>query len=92
MNLDFIRDNASPIMEASPVKYVKQAEVRGSLFDPEDLEASGIVSTGFTNFFVDHEEPLDTLACVKEERHWPLGKLRGGHEFLLLVEAKRRRR
>ena len=58
-------------MEASPVRYVKDAKLRGSVFDPGDT--SGLVSCVDTGFFVDHNEPLEALAWVREEMAWPLG-------------------
>ncbi|MCJ1464461.1 hypothetical protein MMC07_003074 [Pseudocyphellaria aurata] len=88
--VEFIRDNAEAIMKASPIRYVKDAELRGSLFDRED--ASGAVSSVNTNFFVDHTEPLKALAWVREKSDWPLGGLLDGHEFLLLIAARRRDR
>ena len=51
-----------------------------------------MVSSVNTNFFVDHTEPLEALASVKENMDWPLGELTDGHEFLLILEAKRRAR
>jgi hypothetical protein len=51
-----------------------------------------MVSSVDTNFFVDHTEPLEALAFVKENMDWPLGELIDGHEFLLILEAKRRAR
>ncbi|KAL9043761.1 MAG: hypothetical protein Q9214_003060, partial [Letrouitia sp. 1 TL-2023] len=55
----FIRDNAEAIMKGSPISYVKDAELRGSLFDSTDT--SGAVSSVDTSFFVDHTEPLKAL-------------------------------
>ena len=75
-------------MEASPVRYVKDAKLHGSLFDPGDT--SGLVSCVDTGFFVDHNEPLEALAWVREAMDWPLGELFDGHEFLLILEARRR--
>jgi hypothetical protein len=77
-------------MEASPIGYVKDAKLRGNLFTPEDT--SGFVSCVDTGFFVDHTEPLEALAWVREESDWPLGDLSDGHEFLLILEARRRAR
>ncbi|KAL8743537.1 MAG: hypothetical protein Q9190_004118, partial [Brigantiaea leucoxantha] len=54
---DFIRDNAKAVIEGSPVSYVQKAELRGNLFDPQDI--SGAVSCVDTVFFVDHTEPLE---------------------------------
>ena len=88
--VDFIRDNAEAIMKISPIHYVKTAKPRGSLFSPED--SSGMVSSVFTNFFVDHTEPLEALAWVREGLDWPLGELLEGHEFLLMIEVRRRDR
>ncbi|KAL8815115.1 MAG: hypothetical protein Q9191_008492, partial [Dirinaria sp. TL-2023a] len=42
VTLDFIRDNADAIMKVSPVEYVKNAKLRDSLFDPQDI--SGAIS------------------------------------------------
>lgn len=90
MAVDFIRDNAEAIMKASPIRYVNDAELRGSLFEREDT--SGAVSSVHTNFFVDHTEPLEALAWVREGMDWPLGELLDGHEFLLLIAVRRRDR
>jgi hypothetical protein len=86
----FIRDNAEAITKASPISYVRDAKLRGSLFDPEDT--SGVISSVYTNFFVDHTEPLEALAWVKEGLDWPLGELLDGYEFLLMTEVRRRDR
>jgi hypothetical protein len=57
-------------MKASPISYVKDAKLRGSVFDPDDT--SGLVSSLDSGFFVDHNEPLEALAWVREEMDWPL--------------------
>lgn len=57
--IGFIRDNANNVMKESPIEYVKNAELRGNLFDPNDT--SGVISSVYTNFFVDHAEPLKAL-------------------------------
>ncbi|KAL3425113.1 hypothetical protein PVAG01_04394 [Phlyctema vagabunda] len=88
LQFDFMKRNAQVIMEASPIKYVKDANICGSLFTNE--ESNGLVSSVNTRFFVDHGEPLEALARVQEELDWPLGKLLDGHEFLLIIEARRR--
>ena len=77
-------------MLASPISYVKDAKLRGSAFNPDDI--SGLVSSVDSGFFVDHNEPLEALAWVREEMDWPLGELFDGHEFLLIIEARRRSR
>ena len=77
-------------MKASPIRYVKNAKLRGSVFDPGDT--SGLVSSVDSGFFVDHNEPLEALAWVREEMDWPLGELFEGHEFILILEARRRSR
>ncbi len=77
-------------MAASPVTYVKNAKLRGTVFDPGDT--SGLVSSVDSGFFVDHNEPLEALAWLREDMEWPLGELFDGHEFLLVLEARRRSR
>jgi hypothetical protein len=88
--VSFIRDSAEAVMKASPISYVKDAELRGSLFDSKDM--SGVISSVYTKFFVDHTEPLEALAWVREGLEWPLGELFDGHEFLLMMEVRRRDR
>jgi hypothetical protein len=83
-----MKDDAESIMKASPVSYVRNAKLRGKLFDSEDT--SGLVSSVDTGFFVDHEEPLQALEWVRERRDWPLGELLDGHEFILILQATRR--
>lgn len=75
-------------MKASPISYVKDAKLRGSLFNPEDV--SGLVASVETGFWVDHTEPLEALAWARRTIDWPLGELHDGHEFLLVLEARRR--
>jgi GNAT superfamily N-acetyltransferase len=85
VNLETIKQYAADIMLSSPVGYVRTAKLHGSLFG--SLEGSA-VSTANTNFFVDHAEPLEALALVREEGlAWPFGELPEGHEFLLLVKT-----
>ena len=86
---DFVRELARPIMNASPIAYVRDAQLAGSLFQADDT--SGLISAVQTNFFVDHVEPLEALGWVQKERDWPLGNLLDGYEFLLILERRRRR-
>ena len=82
-HLDFIRDHANAIMKASPVEYVRDAQLRGGLFDPK--ETNGAVSSVYTEFFVDHAEPLQALESVRKCMEWPLGDLLEGYEFLCIL-------
>ncbi|KAL9117750.1 MAG: hypothetical protein Q9187_005709 [Circinaria calcarea] len=90
IRLDFIEEYAKGIMKASLIRYIKDAKLRGSLFDPEN--ASGLVSSVDTGFWVDHTEPLEALAWVRDMVDWPLGDLHDGHEFLLVLEVRHRTR
>ncbi|TAQ84988.1 hypothetical protein B7494_g6696 [Chlorociboria aeruginascens] len=90
IKLGFIRRYAEEVMKASPITYIKDAKLRGSVFTPGDT--SGLVSSVDSGFFVDHSEPLEVLASVREDMEWPLGELFDGHEFFLIFEAKRRSR
>lgn len=90
VRLDFIKVHAEEIMKASPIAYVRDAKLRGSLFNPED--ASGLVSSVDTSFWIDHTEPLEALEWVRDTVDWPLGELHDGHEFLLLLEVRHRTR
>jgi GNAT superfamily N-acetyltransferase len=85
VDLDVVQELAEGIMAASPVSYVREAELKGSLFGQEDAEG---VCCADTMFWVDHAEPLAALAVVKERGvAWPFGHLPDGCEFLLLVEG-----
>jgi hypothetical protein len=88
--LDFIKEHAEEIMKASLIRYVKNDKLGGSLFKPED--ASRLVLIVDTDFWVDHTEPLEALAWAREILYWLLGELHDGHEFLLVVEVRRRTR
>jgi hypothetical protein len=77
-------------MEVSPVEYVRDAKLAGSLFDSKDT--TGRVCCVNSGFFVDHCEPLEALAWVRDVMEWPLGDLFDGHEYLLILEARRRSR
>lgn len=48
-----------------------------------------MVSGVNTGFYVDHKEPLGGLQWLRQFREWPLGDLPEGHEFLLVIPAKR---
>ncbi len=74
-------------MKESPIPYIRDVKLRGKLFDPQD--ASGLVTGADTGFYVDHEEPLEALARVRQSTEWPLGELLEGHEFLLILPAPR---
>ena len=63
--VSFIRDNAKAFINMSPISYIKNAKLQGSLFDVKDT--SGLVSSVYTDFFVDHTELLEALNWVQEE-------------------------
>jgi hypothetical protein len=86
--MDFARQHAADVMTGSPVSYIKDARLCGSLFDSEDT--SGLKCGVDSNFFVDHTEPLDAQVRFKELGGWPLGDLPDGHEFLLMFDVARR--
>jgi hypothetical protein len=77
-------------MEASPISYVKDSKLRGSVFTPSDT--TGLVSSVDSGFFVYDAELLEALAWVREDIEWPLGKLLNGHEFLFIFKDRRRSR
>ncbi|KAH9216827.1 hypothetical protein DL95DRAFT_362868 [Leptodontidium sp. 2 PMI_412] len=88
VDLYTMRLEARDIMATCPVTYVRDAKLRGSLFEhePED----GTLSCADTQFWVDHREPDEALNLIKEKgRLWPFGHLPEGHEYLLLVKLKR---
>jgi hypothetical protein len=90
LQLSPIGKYAEEIIKASPISYVKDAKLCGSVFNPGDT--SGLVSFIDLGFFVDYNKPLEALAWVREEMDWPLGELFDGHKFVLILEARRRSR
>ncbi|KAI0554106.1 hypothetical protein F4679DRAFT_527144 [Xylaria curta] len=89
VSLDFVAKNAASIMETSPVPYIRDSRLRGALFD--DKDSTELISGLDTKFLVDHGEPLETLNRVRERWDWPLGELPDGHEYLLIIQGRRRR-
>ncbi|KAG9251094.1 uncharacterized protein F5Z01DRAFT_332088 [Emericellopsis atlantica] len=87
--IEFIRTNAQAILSSSPIPYVSDAKLSGSLF--ESSSTSGLVSGVDTQFFVDHTEPLEVLNDVRKKWNWPLGGLPDGNEYLLILPRKSRR-
>jgi hypothetical protein len=87
LDLTFYQCNAKSILAVSPVAYVKDMELRGSLF--EDGCTTGAVSCVFTNFYVNHNEPLEALAAYKAGGRWVLGELLEGHEFLIILPVQK---
>lgn len=87
VDLSIAKTHAIQIMDSSPVEYVRTAKLHGALFE-EDAK-DGTISCADTEFFVDHTEPLEALAAVREKGiSWPFGDLPEGHEFLVMVKGK----
>ncbi|PPR02683.1 hypothetical protein CVT24_002105 [Panaeolus cyanescens] len=84
VDLDFCRQYASAIISSSPVPYVREMQLRGLLF--QENHDQGACSSVFTNFFVDHTEPLAALHEYRLRKdQWNLGELLDGHEFLIIL-------
>ena len=84
LQLEYIRHSGRAIVDSSPVEYIRQGTLRGSLFDHK--EHGRHMSSIDTRFFVDHAGPLQTLYRLRSCDRWPLGELREGHEFLLVMK------
>jgi len=84
IDLDFIRDNAKNVLAASDIGYLKAAQLRGNLFQEVEEMDPGTVFSVFTEFYVDHKEPLEVLDKFRAKGKWCLGDLLDGHEFLAL--------
>ena len=88
-DLKMTKWHARAVMDTCPVGYVREAQLRGVLFEGEGEGGNGTVSCADTQFWVDHEEPLQALKVIEEKGVvWPLGELPHGHEFLVLVKAR----
>jgi hypothetical protein len=91
VDLRLIEKHAHDVMDASPVEYVKTAELNGSLFEQQTcfgrIESTGnAVSCAFTKFWVDHKKPDAVLEEVRKTRHWPLGENPEGCEYVVLIK------
>jgi len=84
IDFTFIKSHAALVLKASPVDYIKSAQLRGTLFEDNPIDPTA-VSSVFTEFYVNHNEPLEVLRGYKGV--WPLGALLEGHEFLVLVRV-----
>jgi hypothetical protein len=87
-----IEKHARDVMDASLVEYVKTAALYGSLFEKPGCweivqDTENVVSCAFTEFWVDHKEPLAVLEEVRKTRHWPLGENPEGHEYVVLIKG-----
>ncbi|EXJ95907.1 hypothetical protein A1O1_01032 [Capronia coronata CBS 617.96] len=83
VDLKMAREHARAIMDCSPVGYVKEAVLRGGLFMTHGED--NVVCCAYTNFWVDHTEPLEVLQAVKARGiDWPFGDLPEGCEFLVM--------
>ncbi|KAG1778111.1 hypothetical protein EV702DRAFT_1179095 [Suillus placidus] len=82
VDLDFIRVHANWILQSSPISYLNDAQLRGTLF--EDNCDHGSILSVFTKFYVNHAEPLRVLASYQNKGQWCLGELADGHEFLAI--------
>ncbi|KAE9964643.1 hypothetical protein EG328_004444 [Venturia inaequalis] len=60
VSLDFMKAHAESMMKVSPVEYIRDAKLAGSLFDSKDT--TGRICCVNSGFFVDHSEPLEALA------------------------------
>lgn len=84
----FIAANVPRILAATPVKYLKLANVklRGSLFESDCT--TGAVSVVYTRFYLDHKVPQEALAVFKSRGQWCMGELIAGHEFLAVIPVE----
>jgi len=85
VDLSFIKSHAPLVIAATPVNYLKTAQLRGTLFEENPADPA-TVSSAFTDFYVKHDEPLEVLKVY--ESVWPFGALLEGHEFFVLVKVQ----
>ena len=82
-NVDY--NIATNINHSSPNSVPVKCSILRTLF--KATPGAGVVqSCVYTEFFVDHEEPLAALGVYKKQAGgWPLGELLDGHEYLAIV-------
>ncbi|KAL7619834.1 hypothetical protein AAE478_010379 [Parahypoxylon ruwenzoriense] len=69
------------IIKASPISYVWNAKLRGSIFDAAN--STRLVLGVNTAFFVEHQELTEALIKLREVWNWPLGELPEGTNISL---------
>ncbi|KAF1961322.1 hypothetical protein CC80DRAFT_402278, partial [Byssothecium circinans] len=60
MRLNFIRKYVVAVIKASLVSYIKDANLRGSLFNTREIHS--IILLVYTNFFINYTKLLKALA------------------------------
>lgn len=85
-SLDFAREHAAEIMAGSPVSYVRDAQLRGNIFNHDGRSTVSLECGVDSNFYIDHTETNEAVERLEKAGHWSLGKLPDGHEFLVLFE------
>ena len=63
VDMDFICDNAAKILATSDVSYLKSTQLCGLIFEADCN--TGAVSSVFTEFYIDHDKPLEALDKFK---------------------------
>ena len=86
IDVDFIRCYAHKILDTTTVKYLQNIQLQGSLF--QDNPEPGVISSVYTEFYVDHREPLLALEKFKKMDRWCLGELLDGHEYLVVLPVE----
>ncbi|KAF2687255.1 hypothetical protein K458DRAFT_415517 [Lentithecium fluviatile CBS 122367] len=77
VDLGVVKKHAHELMATSPVDYVKNAILSGSLLggdgdgEPEK-RSDGSICCAITNFYVEHKEPIAVLEEVRKTEDWPL--------------------
>ncbi|RMZ69554.1 amp-binding enzyme [Pyrenophora seminiperda CCB06] len=87
VDMNMVKEHSAGVMTSSPVKYVREAKLKGSVFGVVNDSDDGTVCCADTQFWVDHTEPLAAVAEVKKRGIWPFGELPDGCEFLVLVKG-----
>jgi len=67
VDLKAIQTHTQSVIESCPVTYVRNARLHRSLFEKyAPANNDGAVLCAFTNFWVDHKEPLETLQNIRD--------------------------
>ena len=85
MDLHLLRTQAAPCMAYSPVRYIREGKMNGSLWGLGDTTG---VATLDTTFLVERQGMREAMRSMTERgRQWPLGGLPEGHEWVCMVKA-----
>jgi len=87
INTDFIGQHVKDIFSVTPIEYLKNIKLHGSLLEDSPPD---IVSSIYAEFIVDRKESLEAFQGIQGCKALVLGNLLDGHEFLINLSVAKK--